>query len=30
MNKGRFMYIAPLVWKGAKPALGVSLRNRKP
>jgi beta-xylosidase len=26
INKGRYMYIAPLLWKGAKPAVGVSLR----
>lgn len=29
LNKGRFMYIAPLGWKGAKPVIGESLRPRK-
>jgi beta-xylosidase len=27
-NKGRFMYIAPLLWKGDEPQIGVSLRPR--
>jgi beta-xylosidase len=29
VNKGRFMYIAPLSWDGAKPAIGKSLRPAK-
>lgn len=29
-NKGRYMYIAPLLWEGDKPKVGVSLRPRAP
>jgi beta-xylosidase len=29
LNKGRYMYIAPLTWQGGKPVLGVSLRKAK-
>jgi beta-xylosidase len=29
-NKGRYMYIAPLMWKGDEPQIGVSLRPRAP
>jgi beta-xylosidase len=29
LNKGRFMYIAPLGWNGTKPVLGNSLRQTK-
>jgi hypothetical protein len=26
MNRGRYMYIAPLLWEGSKPKLAKSLR----
>jgi beta-xylosidase len=29
-NKGRYMYIARLMWKGDEPQIGVSLRPRAP
>lgn len=29
-NRGRYMYVAPLLWQGGKPQLGISLRPAPP